>query len=156
MSTKCEKVQRDLDQLLANQAKQDSFKNEDLKKETDNIKNKDDQQFEKQNEIIDVQSEHISDLSFKIKILMQENSKLKQRKMYSCDECNFDSEIRDQVLDHKLNEHQENESDEEESPLYQCDLCRYNSGWPDNVAFHYGEVHGIQMNLKEAEIKLID
>ena len=59
-------------------------------------------------------------------------------------------------MDHKLNEHQENESesDEEESPLYQCDLCPYNSGWPDNSAFHYEEVHGIHMNWKEAEIKL--
>ena len=121
MSKKCEKVQFNLDQLMANQAKQDSFKNEDLKKETENIQKKYNQQFEKQNEIINVQSKHISDLSFKIDVLMQENTKLKQRRIYPCDECNFDSEIRDKVLDHKQNEHQENESesDEEESPLYQ-------------------------------------
>ena len=54
MSKKCEKVQFNLDQLMANQAKQDSFKNEDLKKETENIQKKYDQQFEKQNEIINV------------------------------------------------------------------------------------------------------
>ena len=59
MSKKCEKVQFNLDQLMANQAKQDSFKNEDLKKETENIQKKYDQQFEKQNEIINVQSKHI-------------------------------------------------------------------------------------------------
>ena len=67
MSAKCEKVQCDLDQLMANQAKQDSFKNEDLKKETEKIQKKYNQQFEKQNKIINVQSKNISDLSSKLK-----------------------------------------------------------------------------------------
>ena len=54
MSTKWETVQCDLDQLMANQAKQNFYKNEDLKKETEYIQKQYDQQFEKQNNIINV------------------------------------------------------------------------------------------------------
>jgi hypothetical protein len=76
-----------------------------------------------------------------------------------CEECDFEANNKHNILNHKYNEHQvdsENDSDaeEDESPNYQCDLCAYNSGWPDNVAFHYREIHNIQMNSKEAELRL--
>ena len=57
------------------------------------------------------------------------------------------------IINHK-HENTESKSEEEESTIYQCDLCQYNSGWPDNVAFHYREIHKIYMNWEEAESKL--
>ena len=153
ISAKYEKVQCDLDQLMKSQANKDVLNHEHLKKEIDTLQNKYEHHVEKQNEIINVQNRNISDLSMKIEMLMNENLKLKERRYYLCDKCEFDSEIRETLLEHQHNEHRtdcddESESEEEESPVYQCDLCDYNSGWPDSVAFHYREVHGIQMNWK--------
>ena len=135
MNAESEKVQCDLDQLMEHQAKQDLLHNAYLKNEIETIQNKHDLQIEKQTNIINDQSRSISELSIKIELLMKENKRLKQIRHYSCEECHFDSEIREQLLKHKYNEHQENESEseEEESTFYQCDLCPYKSGWPDNV-----------------------
>ena len=59
---------------------------------------------------------------------------------------------------HRQNSH-ENESEIEDSddddyipsPTYHCNLCSYSAMYPDNVAFHYGEIHRIKISWEEAE-----
>ena len=92
---------------------------------------------------------------------MQENLKLKLTKIYACDNCNFETTEKCDLLIHRKNAHadqfeNESESDDDYSsrPTYQCDLCTYNSTYPDNVAFHYGEKHKIKMSWEEAERNL--
>ena len=107
---------------------------------------------------INNQNRMILELTVQLYQLRNENLQLRQKRIYSCDECDFDAYIRENIVNHKNQEHEieENESDseEDERPNYQCDLCDYNSSWPDSVAFHYREDHKIQMNWEEAELRL--
>ena len=151
LNDKHEKTLLDLDHLMNYQSKQDILKNDDKKKELEVVQYKFKKTLEKNFEMI-------NQLNTKIEILTNENVELKRRRVYACDECDFDSYSRNDIESHKNQEHQfednESESDEDESPIYKCDLCEYNSGWPDNVTFHYREDHKIYMNWEEAELRL--
>ena len=141
---------------MENQSKQDFVTNESIKKEQEVFKKRFDQALEQNIKIVNDQNVKIQDLTNKIVILAKENLELKQRKVYVCDECDFEGYTRETISNHKYEEHERNESEseEEESTIYQCDLCEYNSGWPDNVAFHYREIHKTYMNWEEAESRL--
>ena len=155
---KHEKTQVYLDQLMEYQSKQDNLKKDNMEKEIEDVQNKFRQALESKSETINEQNKKINELVFNLEILNKENIELKQKRIYACDECDFESYNRDNVKKHKYQAHRddesESESEEDESPTFQCDLCEYNSGWPDSVAFHYREDHKIQMNWEEAEQRL--
>ena len=136
------------------QSKQDNLKKDNMEKEIEDVQNK----FRQALETINEQNKKVNELVFNLEILNKENIELKQKRFYECDECDFESYTRDDVINHKYQAHRddenESESEEDESPTFQCDLCEYNSGWPDSVAFHYREDHKIQMNWEEAEQRL--
>jgi hypothetical protein len=80
---------------------------------------------------------------------------MEQTRLYAYEICDFESEEKHYLSSHKQNDH-EHESDTEDSdddicPTYHCDLCTYNAMYPDNVSFHYREVHDIKMSWEEAE-----
>ena len=160
MKQKCEKTKHDLDQLMEYQSKQEILKKEFVQKEMEVLQKKFDHALENNFEIIRCQNIRMYDLIAQTDILKKENNELKQRKWYTCNECDFETDNRDTIINSAFenqndceNESQ-SESEEDERPSYQCDLCAYNSGCRDNVALHYREIHEIPMNWKEDEARL--
>ena len=84
---------------------------------------------------------------------------MKHNRVFACDECDFETGEKDNLVSHRKNDHENNfenesetaDSDDDYGPTYRCDLCTYNAMYPDNVALHYVEIHKIKMSWQEAE-----
>ena len=58
------------------------------------------------NEKISNQETTISSLLTQIDKLMMENMKIKQEVIYSCDECEFETNTRNNIREHRKNDHE--------------------------------------------------
>ena len=123
ISEKCEKVKVELDKVMEQQSKQDIRDNEYIKKETDLVQRRFIQQFETPKELIAIQNKKIFDLSTQIEVLMIENVELKRKKLFECDECNYETKSIDKLQEHRQEYHSadcdtESESESEERIVY--------------------------------------
>ena len=85
------------------------------------------------NEKISNQETTISSLLTQIDKLMMENMKMKQEVIYSCDECEFETNTRNNIREHRKSDHMSSslsdcESDNAENdfnarPKFKCDRC---------------------------------
>ena len=158
MNEKHETLKVQLDSFMETQAKQENCNREIVVKEIDKFKQDFAHIIDDKNKIIEAQALQLSKLSSEIQYLQC----VKPICQYVCEICDYETNEKDDLLGHKQNQHEnsyENESELEESdddeicPTYKCDLCNYKAMYPDNVAFHYREIHDIKMTWEEAETK---
>ena len=150
-----EKLKVQLDNLMESQSKQEESSKNLVAKEIEKFKAEFVQILNDKNDIIDSQAKKIAELSMENQHLKIEKLNMKHNRLYACDICDFETEEKQHLTSHRQSDH-ENESESEDSdddvyPTYQCDLCHYSAMYPDNVAFHYREVHNIKMSWEEAE-----
>ena len=129
---------------MESQAKQEDSSKSMMTKEIEKFKADFIHIFNDKNMIIDSQAKQIAGLSMEIQHLKIEKLNLKENRLYVCDICDFETEEKQHLARHRLSDPDHaNESD--------CDMCDHNAMYPDNVAFHYREVHDIKMSWEEAE-----
>ena len=159
VNDKHEKLQVQLDDLMEAQSKEHQSSKNFCTKEIEKFKDEFIHILNDKNEIIDRTAKQLAGLMTEIEQLRYEKSMMNQNRLYACDICDFETQERQNLLSHRQDDHENlfgQESDTEESdddicPTYQCDLCTYNAMYPDNVAFHYREVHNIKMSWEQAE-----
>ena len=164
ITKKNEELKVHLDELIESQSNQNVLNKQYVDQEISNFKNEFLHVLSGQKMVISSQERKNVELSSEIVELKQENLKLKITRVFACDECDFETTEKHNLIIHRKNDHDnqlENESENEDSddeylnrPIYQCDRCAYNCTYPDNVAFHYGEKHNIKMNWEQAEAYL--
>ena len=158
LTLKHEKMEKDLDILLNNKAKEESSIKEIVKKETEAFKEQFIHILNDKTKIIHEQDKHIKELSIRIQELCCENINLKQTKTYACSQCDFEVDDKLDLNSHVKSNHEKNydsesESDDEIEQIYFCesDGCNFKASWSDSLVLHYSENHNINTNWEQIE-----
>ena len=159
INVKHENLKVQLDIMMESQARQDNNNKDIVANEIEKIKEEFIHILNVKTETINNQTKQIAKLTSEIVHLQN----IKQNNLFVCENCDFKTQEKNDLLIHKQNMHENlflNESEIEDSdddicPTYKCDLCGFTAMYPDNVAFHYRENHGIKMTWEEAELNCL-